>query len=814
MKSLVFAAALATASCSAFAGIDQYMTTAEDGRKIVTIPANTTYTMTADDVTTIANADIVKLGEGTLVTAAEMTDYTGNIFISNGIWAVKAKTGLGTKDGQTYADGGTLENRVSCSTMDGKDSSFMGEIIHLKGSGYANKGALWSSAGTTDFCRTVILEGDTVVSAPYRVDFRFTNFTMNGYRLTTRGDFRLVAMTVYRMGDFVAEPKYFELQSSVTAKDGPSAGRSLLIKRGSGLGFWGSSTWHDYNLTFEDGTALSAGSGVFMENVDQDPRNVLNGPKVLEGALTNNISKNVQVQMRGYTTGPGGIVPGTTRGGWLQFADGNAGDSATNNFCGGVAVQGVASDGTFVGGLVVNRNGAIPSGANAGPVTIDNAQLQLRRSKTVDLPDLAVKNGGLVTNDGQLVTCNVKSLVKTGDGTLSVRGSLHVTGDVDFQGGTLLCASRVPEILPGLYWAGNTAGNNASDLKSESVIRAHQDFKGVDASGMTYAYNDWSGGKGFYHYLGYFKVPGEAGTTKLCRFSSCVFRTVKLWVDDTLRLQVNDSAVGFPSGAPGIGWSRHYWSDPVQLSAGWHRIALYMQGNYNSDNGPRGVSGGDATKYGAWPGSFGLGVDFNSTETLAKDAKDSSGAFVDPTVTDSSRFTKFTDPGDGSFLRATTNVIKTCTDGTLNLATYRPTFDGNVAFAGGTVLDLNDTLPYTVMTIPSLKGLPTIKSGAVNVTSTTWTIRPSDLDAGVPLTVESDATLTFGGAKTVTITGDAAAFDKLRKMSRGKPIFTAPNLADYTFTLSPALADIGYSIGREGSVLKLYRVRGLSVIIR
>jgi len=80
MKTCAVCLALLWAANAALAGIEAY-TTVAGTRKIVTIPASTSYTMTASDVTYLANADVVKLGEGTLSSGAEMAAYTGNIFI-------------------------------------------------------------------------------------------------------------------------------------------------------------------------------------------------------------------------------------------------------------------------------------------------------------------------------------------------------------------------------------------------------------------------------------------------------------------------------------------------------------------------------------------------------------------------------------------------------------------------------------------------------------------------------------------------------------------------------------------------------------
>jgi len=732
---------------------------------------------------------------------------------------VTAVGALGTKAGETYADGGTLLNAFGNWNTGGNKSSFPDEHVHLNGTGFANMGALSASAACVDICKKITLEGDTLIGADQRIDLRMTTLTMNGHHLTVRGDFRFVVTTFVSPGDVTACPTYFELQGACTYP-AASANTTFTIKTGTRLGFWSSSKPNTPKLVFEDGTALSGDSGPFNYMGTGDC-NVLCGSKVLQGAVKNAINKGVQVQLRGAMTGEGGIVPGTIRGGWLQLADYNAGDAANNSYKGGVSAQGIVTNGTLMGGIVTYRNGAIPAGAEAGPVTLDDAQLYLRTGGGVNLqtkggfalPDLVVKGSGIVTNDGTLTSCTVKSLVKSGDGTLDVKGPFRVTGNVDVRGGTFRCASPSSDVVPGMLWVYNKSG--AVTEQNEATLAARSDFQGVDPTGLGYAYKAWpTKNADFFDYIGYFKVPETtAGEQTRCRIIADLWRYVKVWVDGVKVLEINDDKLAVPANTGiNIGWTRHFWTDPFHLSPGWHKIVVSMSGLVSDkywDNGPNSCSSAD---YGLWPANFGLGIDFNSSETRAKDWATSDA--TKDSITNAAHYVKFLDPGDGSFVRATTNSVKNASGGLFTSANCRPVFDGSVAFGGGTVLDLNDVAPYSVMTFASLAGLPTIRRGAVNVTSTTWTVRPDDLQAGVPLTVDSDASLTFAGAKTVTVDGDPEAFALLKKMSRGKPIFKSDDLDSYTFTLSPRMKEINCWLGVKDGVLCLYRGVGMMLQLR
>ena len=148
-----------------------------------------------------------------------------------------------------------------------------------------------------------------------------------------------------------------------------------------------------------------------------------------------------------------------------------------------------------------------------------------------------------------------------------------------------------------------------------------------------------------------------------------------------------------------------------------------------------------------WPANFGFGVDWQGR-----------------CEANTANYMKLLDPGDGSFLRTAADKA------TLDPTPFRPTFHGAVSFGPGAVLDVNDTAPYTPVVLPELKGLPTIRNGAVTVTSPTWTVRASDFAAGVkPLTVEDGASLTFAEGTVFAFEGDFddlphAGADKTRRL--------------------------------------------------
>lgn len=113
-------------------------------------------------------------------------------------------------------------------------------------------------------------------------------------------------------------------------------------------------------------------------------------------------------------------------------------------------------------------------------------------------------------------------------------------------------------------------------------------------------------------------------------------------------------------------------------------------------------------------------------------------------------------------------------------------------------------------------GVPTIRRGAVKVNSFVWTLREGDLKGGVPLTIGSDASLTFpAGDVTVTATGDDLAFLVGMTRSVKYPILTVEEGAAFpenTFKLSDAVKAAKWRVKREADTLYLDHTFGLVIV--
>ena len=213
-----------------------------------------------------------------------------------------------------------------------------------------------------------------------------------------------------------------------------------------------------------------------------------------------------------------------------------------------------------------------------------------------------------------------------------------------------------------------------------------------------------------------------------------------------------------------------------------------MGNYYNDTRGPQ-----PNTTLG-WVANFGIGVDWQAR-----------------CATNAAHYAKLLDPGDGSFLRAMLEAKDQ-----MDPATWRPTFAGPAAFATGTVLDVNDTLPYTPLVLPSLTGVPVLTNGAVTVASSTWTLREADVRGGVPLTITAGSSLAFPSG-AVTVAPADAAWMEAETGSVSYPILTATDAAAFpahAFTLAPEAKAAKWRLVRDGNTLLLDHTLGLTLILR
>jgi len=329
---------------------------------VIDIPSGADRSITAEDVAAAAGKTLVKTGTGSLYVSGElMKDFAGDIRIRDGFYVAQSKYALGTAAGQTYVESGaTLINEVSVSATDGSKPAFKDETIHLAGIGCGGWGAIQNKKSCVDFCRHVVLDGDTRIRNNYRFDLRYSTFDMNGHDLETYGEFLLVAVTYRREGNYTVRSGAFEYQSGTTC----AVPVSHTFCSGSTLRLWGCSSWIGGTFLFEPNTTFYTDTGKF-NLAGTDNRNILSGPVTLQGRTKLSIVNDTQIQLRSKVTGDGGIY-GTVQG-YLQLL-------AWNDFKGGIDLTGkLQGDGRPKGGVIAYADGALPNGETAAPCCFSNA---------------------------------------------------------------------------------------------------------------------------------------------------------------------------------------------------------------------------------------------------------------------------------------------------------------------------------------------------------------------------------------------------------------------------------------------------------
>ena len=728
-----------------------------DGYAVVDVPAGETRTLTADDVAAFGARPLVKTGLGTLVAGAEMADFPGDILIRAGQYKATHAGAFGTAAGVTYVDGGTIWSTVEASvtwTNEGGLPAYGDERFCLRGTGFDGKGAVYQSdRDCLNFAGRggIVFEGPVRLGGTRTLEFRYGFVDFNQCPLTVaqtgNAAFRLVELGVTGFRSVDVESGYFGLESG-TGADKTTAANAITVH--DAAGFWLNSTraYDPRALVFGKGTTFRVGGNA--ATIEPGP---LTGVDGWSGPISFVDDLAIRFDARGKPLNLAGAVSGAgglrvTGGGYLQL------NNPGNSFVGGLSVQGVTAAGSgdlnVTGGVTVAEGPAAATSAqgvipvDGGALALKDARLTVAADRVLDLPGLVAE--GKVVVSGLTAVTSFKSLTKKAAGTLTVFGPAKILGDADIQEGTLRFGTR-PDVA-GLNWhyAYGTAGGHTT-----AALPANVAWQGVDRRGVSYAYEDWKTTVGAddapthrqcHYYTGYIKVPGEPGTSVTCNFISSIARHSSLVIDGQYVTKVSDNTDDMTGTT--LSYKRCVVGPTVTLAAGWHAILVFMGNYWNS------TAGGVACDKPVWPANFGFGVDWQGRREA-----------------NTANYVKLLDPGDGSFLRT---AVDEADKATLDPTPFRPTFHGAVSFGPGAALDVNDAPPYTPVVLPELKGLPTIRRGAVTVTSPTWTIRASDFAAGVkPLTVEAGASLTFAEGTAFAFEGDFDALshagaDKTRRL--------------------------------------------------
>ena len=803
------------------------------------VAAGETYTLTADDASRLGSTCLHVTGEGTVVGTADFAAFTGSIRLSNGIYQHKEYGGLGstnaTHTGDLVIDGGTLESFVavqSYTQSSAVPSVPIGMTLYLSGTGYQGKGAIVISTGSGAFVRKLVLAGDALVTSAsgcQLLGIRYATFKKGASesvpKLTARnvqvdivcpsgGDTGVAwDVTVENGSMFRLENYMLPFRDSAVRLSDTS---SLQLRTLGGVKNTASATApfeSDYyaDLFLSDSSSISVFTGT--PTLDAKGTCLYGDYNRFAGAVSLAGMHAVKfgstgvpgIAFDGVVSGAGGLVAepssATTKPGWVRLSN------AENTFAGGVTVRGaVDEEGAFLGGLSLLASGAAP--VDGGAIALSNATLRLNNSvngeQAYELPSIAVADGGEILDNLAVKTgVAAKGLTKTGDGTLTLSSPVAFSGLADVQGGTLKLVADTGALRGlSMWWCPTNAGAVSAKNSFAKIItnvKTDDYYQGLDGD-VSWAYQAWGNyGNGAannsglyqqsYYYEGDLCIPGEADADVTFNFVSCLTRNCQVTIDDTVVVGVKDTKSDLADGVMVVDGQRLCVSPAFTMKAGWHKVKILMNNFYNGSVGPLKVTTKvDGNTVEVWPANFGIGVDWQGRCT-----------------TNTADYAKLQDSGDGSLLRWSH-------DASLTL----PRFNGGIAFAAGTTLDLGGAM--AALTVPSFAGTPTIRGGALKVTSTEWSLRTGDVVVGKPLTVESGSSLLFGEENAVvTVTTTEAALRALRGKGGKVKILAWASETERpanSFVASDAVKEALWDVVTEDDGVYLLRTSGTMIIIR
>ena len=310
------------------------------------------------DAILAAGLPLWKEGTGTIAAGEEMANFTGAIYVTDGIYQHTAAGALGTDGGATFVDGGTLETKAAgdWGWAANTPASLDAESISFAGTGYNGMGALHVGVQSKKLSSgTFTLTGDTLFAASSgaSVSMRGSalNWNFGGYKLTIKlensgnGWEIATANSVSGFQELVLEkgilrfgegfrPEFF--QPGVIRIMG---GAMLSLERTQPIAA---------AVELEDGARLRVANNGNVIATDYEAggsttRDVISGPVTLKGAVTNAVAAGKVLTISGKVSGSGSFVGGI--GGWIRLT------GVANTFAGGVSVEGTLSDGVVSGGL-------------------------------------------------------------------------------------------------------------------------------------------------------------------------------------------------------------------------------------------------------------------------------------------------------------------------------------------------------------------------------------------------------------------------------------------------------------------------------
>lgn len=412
--------ALVLCAGSALYAANTYSYDPDDAKTyIVTVPEGETNELSDAAISVITGGsvtNIVKRGEGALSVFEDLSGFTGNVHIDEGVYLSRpqkaANTTLGALSGDVViANRATLAVQTSVQYV-----SLSGKKIYFEGDGYGGQGALVNVSGnptsTTMFGKSLNLTGNGKVASYSGNTFYLVVsqgvLALNGHTLTTYADGNPIVIErpykytgdsgdIYVTGDGV---RY-------NSGEGYYFNHRPRIMENSQMVFGSLQHYYQGQLTLEPGAKIRIASSQALSTAFSDTQDNWHGKLVLNDPVRN------RVELNGYRFGFNKVVSG---GG--LFIAGGTGSSPGGQF------RISNTDNTFTNGIVATDGAAIflagySALPNKGPLILTNSSVTATGSHATGatwmLPQLFVHGTGLVANaTGTWKT----SVTKTGDGEL------------------------------------------------------------------------------------------------------------------------------------------------------------------------------------------------------------------------------------------------------------------------------------------------------------------------------------------------------------------------------------------------------------
>lgn len=559
---------------------------------------NTLAQALADSGQTLGNADLLKLGAGTLDLGSN-PGYTGNIHVKEGVAFAALTDAFGTGDGWTKIyDGAQLQ----LYTNEVNQLSFPTEQFIIEGTGPDGKGAIRCMAtqsqnsGPSPLGNHLTLSGDALITSDTGVRYDLMGTTdLGGHTLTlkTPGTFSYEGSTTMN-GNIVTSggQALFPTQCKFP---GDASNVFLLTNNATAFFCWSVLNNVLWTLDVADGRIALSSDG-------QD--NLWNGPVILrKNTIVSGDGRADQfatIRFPKKVTGDGGL---TFAGKYQELRLSNS----ENDFKGGIRMKD--------GRVRVDVNNAVPR--EGGMLVLTNSPLTFQSGCSVCAMPPAEFNGtGYV---GRCTGTWKDRLVKSGDGSL-VYESLIGSDLLDVQGGRVSFSRKA---LAGLNGGTKTYGSvdEAKSALTDSTLM----LTNAVALNMPLMESAGWAANVLVTYDGYIWNSGATDVTwtwHLCIDDACV-----VWIDGKKELDQS-------------GWTT-VRTQNITLTPGPHAFAVRA---YNGGGGS-----GASNANGAW-------VDTNGTNCNTK------GLAVDRQARGETRnsdyYETLKDPGDGTLFTTSLELAK------------------------------------------------------------------------------------------------------------------------------------------------------------